>query len=172
MKGETQPLFFFFKTQIKEIVKAPRHWPLVTGEFPAQRASNVENVSIWWRHHGKSQECLTKVAKFGPFPCTFTWTSHSMASLFWIMIHFPQWKGLVIQIHTFLSGNAFRLCLKWQPFCPAWISNTSILKCGMKLFKIHSQTSVVHGNSFYQHFTGDYLSMKDLKLNYVSKRGP
>ena len=23
-----------------------------TGEFPAQRASNVENVSIWWRHHG------------------------------------------------------------------------------------------------------------------------
>ena len=24
---------------------------LVTGEFPAQRASNVENVSIWWRHH-------------------------------------------------------------------------------------------------------------------------
>ena len=25
----------------------------VTGEFSAQRASNAENVSIWWRHHGK-----------------------------------------------------------------------------------------------------------------------
>ena len=24
-----------------------------TGEFPAQRASNAENVSIWWRHHGR-----------------------------------------------------------------------------------------------------------------------
>ena len=24
---------------------------LVTDEFPAQRASNEENVSIWWRHH-------------------------------------------------------------------------------------------------------------------------
>ena len=24
----------------------------VTGEFPAQRARNAENVSIWWRHHG------------------------------------------------------------------------------------------------------------------------
>ena len=24
---------------------------LVTGEFPAQRASNAENVSIWWHHH-------------------------------------------------------------------------------------------------------------------------
>ena len=22
-----------------------------TGEFPAQRASNAENVSIWWRRH-------------------------------------------------------------------------------------------------------------------------
>ena len=34
----------------------PRHWPLCgefTGacEFPAQRASYAENVSIWWRHH-------------------------------------------------------------------------------------------------------------------------
>ena len=28
--------------------KASRHWPL--SEFPAQRASNAENVSIWWRH--------------------------------------------------------------------------------------------------------------------------
>ena len=26
------------------------NWP-VTGEFPAQMASNAENVSIWWRHH-------------------------------------------------------------------------------------------------------------------------
>ena len=26
----------------------------VTGEFPAQRTSNAANVSIWWRHHGKS----------------------------------------------------------------------------------------------------------------------
>ena len=26
----------------------------VTGEFPAQKPSNAENVSIWWRHHGNS----------------------------------------------------------------------------------------------------------------------
>ena len=24
-----------------------------TGEFPAQMASNAENVSIWWRHHAQ-----------------------------------------------------------------------------------------------------------------------
>ena len=45
-----------YQAQIKENIKAPRHWPLSgeftgTGEFPAQRASNAENVSIWWRHH-------------------------------------------------------------------------------------------------------------------------
>ena len=38
------------------IIKSWRHWPVCgnapgTGEFPAQMASNVENVSIWWRHH-------------------------------------------------------------------------------------------------------------------------
>ena len=48
----TQP---FIQAQIKENIKAPRHWPLcggfmVTGEFPAQMVSNAENVSIWWRH--------------------------------------------------------------------------------------------------------------------------
>ena len=42
--------------QIKVNMKAPRHWPLqgnspVTGEFPAQRASNAKTLSIWWRHH-------------------------------------------------------------------------------------------------------------------------
>ena len=26
-----------------------------TGEFPAQMASNTENDSIWWHHHGKSE---------------------------------------------------------------------------------------------------------------------
>ena len=47
----TQP---FIQAQIKESVNAPRHWPLCgefTGEIPPQRASNAQNVSIWWRHH-------------------------------------------------------------------------------------------------------------------------
>ena len=32
---------------------------LMTGQFPSQRASNAENVSIWWRHHVASipNEC-------------------------------------------------------------------------------------------------------------------
>ena len=31
-------------------IKAVRHYPL-WGEFTGDRASNAENVSIWWRHH-------------------------------------------------------------------------------------------------------------------------
>ena len=31
----------------------------VTGEFPAQRASSADNVSIWWRHHAIWRGCLT-----------------------------------------------------------------------------------------------------------------
>ena len=27
-------------------------WGELTGEFPAQRASTAENISIWWRQHG------------------------------------------------------------------------------------------------------------------------
>ena len=33
----------------------------VTGEFPAQKASNTANVSIWWRHHG-SEWLVTRLS--------------------------------------------------------------------------------------------------------------
>ena len=33
----------------------------MTGEFPAQMASNAENVSIWWRHHETYNVCGTLV---------------------------------------------------------------------------------------------------------------
>ena len=45
----------FVQAQIKEQIKAPRHRPLWE-EFtdhrsiPLQRASNAENISMWWRH--------------------------------------------------------------------------------------------------------------------------
>ena len=54
-----------FKAQIKENIKAPRHWPLCgeftgPGEFPAQRTSNAEKVSIWWRYHLMNNTVTTK----------------------------------------------------------------------------------------------------------------
>ena len=35
----------------------------MTGEFPAQRASNAENVSIRWRHHAKTKHYWSYVRK-------------------------------------------------------------------------------------------------------------
>ena len=34
-----------------------------TGEFPAKMASNVENISIWWRHHDIGHNDLTRQLK-------------------------------------------------------------------------------------------------------------
>ena len=33
---------------------------VVTCKFPSQRASNAENVSIWWRHHRNAPPCSLK----------------------------------------------------------------------------------------------------------------
>ena len=62
-------VYSFIQRQIKENIKAPRHWPLC-GEFtgdrwiPAQMASNAENVSIWWRHHGEPLAlCMRNIRK-------------------------------------------------------------------------------------------------------------
>ena len=49
----------------------------VTGEFPAQRVSNTENVSIWWRHHEKYALCPCSIVfcygfELADFTYTFT----------------------------------------------------------------------------------------------------
>ena len=45
----------------------------VTGEFPAQRASYAENVSIWWRHHVWKDHVRQDIKEFefGPLISNF-----------------------------------------------------------------------------------------------------
>ena len=58
LKSQASPLFtqVFIQAQIKKTSKlhitglCEGNSPVI-GEFPAQRASDEENVSIWWRHH-------------------------------------------------------------------------------------------------------------------------
>ena len=58
LKSPASPLFTqpFIQAQMKENIKAPRHWPL-WGKFTGDRwilakmASNSKNISIWWHHH-------------------------------------------------------------------------------------------------------------------------
>ena len=57
----------FIHTQVKWNIIAPRHWPF-RGEFTmdrwftAQRASNAENVYIWWRHHDMTKRSKIKIS--------------------------------------------------------------------------------------------------------------
>ena len=52
----------------------------VTGEFLAQRASNTENVSIWWRHHdlylsskpnGQNTDSIGRASLSKPMPAVY-----------------------------------------------------------------------------------------------------
>ena len=55
-----------FKARIKENIKTTPTGVCegnspVTCEFPAQRASNAETVSIWWRHHVSTSSPMNKI---------------------------------------------------------------------------------------------------------------
>ena len=54
----------------------------LTGEFPSQRSSNAENVSIWWRHHVYSYPTVSLHLHSHLFfsvalnPSRVTWVNH------------------------------------------------------------------------------------------------
>ena len=70
--------------------------PPVTGGFPSQRASDAENVSIWWRHH------VT--------PYSFTWSGEPYS---YIKARVPSTMSNSIQWNTLgiYSCLTIRICL-------------------------------------------------------------
>ena len=95
-----------------------------TGEFPAQMASNAENVSIWWRHH---EECLwwtsrtfsilTEVSFMGFTWCnnpdkgnggnTTIWISeHSRLSFLQTFTHIAGVNTFVLQAKQVIKGTS------------------------------------------------------------------
>ena len=67
---------------------------LVTGEFPAQRDSDAENVSIWWRHHawhmakrwqGRLLGISSNFEKFREF--LYSWMKDSMIKVVYSILH-------------------------------------------------------------------------------------
>ena len=83
----------------------------VTGEFPAPRASNAENVSIWWRHHVLSMS-----------------SSHSVNILSEkrrLKINQPQ--ELYVKDGSFKFSWVWTICLlrKWRMWSGGGLVNTS-----------------------------------------------
>ena len=62
-----------------------------TGEFPAQMDSNAENVSIWWRHHGK--------VKFMQ-QCYITFFKHNHSNIFQHPLTYQLWSFFACSINN------------------------------------------------------------------------
>ena len=56
----------------------------VSGEIPAQMASNAKNVSIWWRHHGRNRPSVPTGNYEGKSCCKKCWRNHKIG----------KWPGL------------------------------------------------------------------------------
>ena len=117
LKSPTSRLFTerFIRTQIKENIKAPGHWPLCgeftrTGEFPAQRARNAENVSIWWRHH----DIDVYTAKTGVI-WMLMWlsTEETMLSFWWNFHLGLHWE---LPFWQFSVQSVMKIVSKWRHF--------------------------------------------------------
>ena len=66
----------------------------VTGEFPAQMASNAENVSIWWRHHGMGIRAGFVTLRE-----------------FWVVSYFRGWKNVLNPTTYFVVEIRWQLCI-------------------------------------------------------------
>ena len=114
--------------------------PPVTGGFPSQRASNAENVSIWWRHHvllarqwtlatlfiggHDIAECLSRQTHW--VECQHRSSCHMLLPAFWVSILTPC--PVVIPVHMMMKSH--EVASRWGLFyyhgltlIPACISN-------------------------------------------------
>ena len=66
----------------------------MTGEFPARMASNAENIFIWWRHHGNSENAMSGVV------VRVTWVSLHIVKILRNTIHFIILNSLWMLFHT------------------------------------------------------------------------
>ena len=80
----------------------------VTGELPAQRASNAENVSIWWRHH---DELIYLNAIRGCFVChtvyevmdLFPWEMITKMAISFLLNVEKNWNSAQINLSSTLN---------------------------------------------------------------------
>ena len=83
-----------------------------TGEFPAQMASNAENVSIWWRRHDWFRPCI--VVRFAISPLLsqrriiVNWTLRIKLTLSEICIKLPKiYSGKFFRKRMEISASSF-----------------------------------------------------------------
>ena len=95
-----------------------------TGEFPAQRASNAENVSIWWRHHVISTDTNIILHSVGQFVLNLGDGSASTMRTH----HFFYTKrtaDLPLWIHNFAKLQPTKTCFGISPSVVKYVHTIS-----------------------------------------------
>ena len=84
-----------------------------TGEFPAQGASNAENVSIWWRHHASAIFPLYSSRKLHRL-----W--FSLSYLLRLLIHQINMQ----MTHLIYNSKSYRRGIDINPIVASWYCKT------------------------------------------------
>ena len=87
----------------------------VTGEFPAQRGSNAENVSIWWRHHDF-------LVLHEPMP-TYSICRHGKQ----IIANAIQTNQILITRYSYENVLFIIMFIFFRPHCVKWHYNDVIM---------------------------------------------
>ena len=96
-------------------------------EFPAERASNAENVSIWWRHHGTSWWEVKKPQ------CQPEKIQRIIAKLPWLPTYLSNVRGEIITWKTNeMSTSAFRIYAK-RNLLILWATRKKLRQEGTRL---------------------------------------
>ena len=121
--------------------KHPRHWiwagnSPVTGEFPTQRASNAENVSIWWHHHIRTRFSLNDVEpELSCLYCT--------AAANDIALNYYTRCGLHIK-STICNIIGVEECGQMQPFND--LPDTKLIKLNTRNWTAYINVVWIHGS--------------------------
>ena len=97
----------------------------VTGEFPAQKSSNAENVSIWWRHHVWWIYHINFIVIM-----SFSWSSHPQVSdpsqsYIYIYILVNNFLPFSVALHQAISHDIW-LYVHFQIISPELYIATSL----------------------------------------------
>ena len=103
----------------------------VTGEFPAQMASNAGNVFIWWRHHGSNPEGC-----WWHRPLS---NRNKMKHIASIISGKQDTKQSHLQTHTTSMATK-----KWQTFCTRHFQTLSWEETFVYWIKFHWNFSLPH----------------------------
>ena len=98
----------------------------VTGEFPAQRASSAENVSIWWRHHASIGEFTRNYSKGGnTLPSSHNWYSKGVNFFIkldktYVLFNFSTNLTEIITLRYTNHVTAAMPIVYFRSKCPHW----------------------------------------------------